>query len=224
METAPRNCRFLSLVVVERVLTWRDPFRSPSETLLGSGGSAAGMTVLKIWAVAENDHQNSCQSRFSGVYLAFEVFQERESKQMLAAPYSRFTSVYLVLEVFQTKLAHFCFCLVRIKMPLLIWGAWMYKDKTLQMIRTRAFLNNCDPYLTILYGYTLFSSRAYFLVTSHLQHAAAQNHHVLGDLASVRGTTRRAANHRASRYRGIDALWGEIRNYYENTSLRIFFS
>ena len=33
---------------------------------------------------------------------------------------SCFTGVYLVFEVLQTKVAHFCFCLVRIKMPLLI--------------------------------------------------------------------------------------------------------
>ena len=33
---------------------------------------------------------------------------------------SRFTGVYLVFEVLQTRVAHFCFCLVRIKMPLLI--------------------------------------------------------------------------------------------------------
>ena len=33
--------------------------------------------------------------------------------------YCRFTGVYLVFEVFQTGVGHFCFCLVRIKMPLL---------------------------------------------------------------------------------------------------------
>ena len=34
---------------------------------------------------------------------------------------SRFAGVYLVFEVFQTKVAHFCFCLVRIEMPLLMY-------------------------------------------------------------------------------------------------------
>ena len=33
---------------------------------------------------AEIDDQNSCQSRFSGIYLVFEVLQEREFKEMLA--------------------------------------------------------------------------------------------------------------------------------------------
>ena len=38
-------------------------------------------------AAAEIDYHNSFQSRFSGVYLAFEVFQERECKEMLAISY-----------------------------------------------------------------------------------------------------------------------------------------
>ena len=35
---------------------------------------------------------------------------------------SRFTGVYLVFEVFQTKVAHFCFCIVRKKILLLTWS------------------------------------------------------------------------------------------------------
>ena len=34
---------------------------------------------------------------------------------------SRFTDMYLVFVVFQTKVAHSCFCLVRIKMPVLTY-------------------------------------------------------------------------------------------------------
>ena len=33
---------------------------------------------------------------------------------------SRLASVYVSFEVFQTRVAHFCLCLLRIKMPLLI--------------------------------------------------------------------------------------------------------
>ena len=33
---------------------------------------------------------------------------------------SRFTGIDLIFEVFETKVAHFCFCLVRIILPLLI--------------------------------------------------------------------------------------------------------
>ena len=47
-----------------------------------------------VRAAAEIAFQNSCQSRFSGVYLVFKVFQESESKDMLAIS-------YLVFGVFQ---------------------------------------------------------------------------------------------------------------------------
>ena len=124
---------------------------------------------------------NSCQSRFSGVYLVFEVFQDilhsnkdnpnacwnatlscpltasnyaslylvpilecypvlslnslklaslylvpisfwmpREFQGNAGSFLSRFTGVHLVFEAFQAKVAHFCPCLVYIKMPVLI--------------------------------------------------------------------------------------------------------
>ena len=53
-------------------------------------------------------YPNSCQSRFSGVYLVFEVVQEREFKDMLAVFYLVFAGVYHVFEAFQTKAVHFC--------------------------------------------------------------------------------------------------------------------
>ena len=55
-------------------------------------------------------------SRFSGVYLVFERFGEREFKEMLAIPIS-FTGV--PWRRFR-KVAHPCFCLVLIKMLLVI--------------------------------------------------------------------------------------------------------
>ena len=40
------------------------------------------------WAAAEMYYQNSCRSRFSGVYLGFEVFQDawRSNKEILVYP------------------------------------------------------------------------------------------------------------------------------------------
>ena len=65
-------------------------------------------------------YQNSCQSRFSGLYLIFEVFQERAIKERLAIAYLVLQAC-LVFEELQTRVAHICFCLVRMKMPLLTW-------------------------------------------------------------------------------------------------------
>ena len=50
---------------------------------------------------------------FCGVYVVLEVFQERESKEMLAASYLILQAC--IFEAFQTKVAHICLCLVRIK-------------------------------------------------------------------------------------------------------------
>ena len=47
METAPRNCRFLSLVVVERVLMGPLSFRGLSRFFLGGGGGFSSLALLK---------------------------------------------------------------------------------------------------------------------------------------------------------------------------------
>ena len=57
--------------------------------------------------------QNSCRSRFSGVHLVYEVFQDTWEPISFYKRVSGFV-------VFQTKVAHLCFCLVRIQIPLLI--------------------------------------------------------------------------------------------------------
>ena len=41
-----------------------------------------------IWAAAEIHYQESCQSRFSGLYLVFEVFQERNVRKCWQLPIS----------------------------------------------------------------------------------------------------------------------------------------
>ena len=101
---------------------------------------------------------NSCRSRFSGVYLVLEVFQDtwhsnKENPSVYWHPvlsldglklykfvsrsdlvlislwmltmlwifpisFNRRVSLFVV---FQTKVAHPCFCLVRINMPLLLY-------------------------------------------------------------------------------------------------------
>ena len=74
-----------------------------------SPSKRAQETRKTVWAAAETYHQNSCQSRFWGVYLVFEVLQERDFKEMLQNFISRFVGVYLAFEVFQTRVAHICF-------------------------------------------------------------------------------------------------------------------
>ena len=107
--------------------------------LLGSEGT------FSMWASAELYYQNSRQSHFSGVYLLFEVFQDtwRPHKQnprvdwhaTLSCPlmasddansYLFPISFWMVLQACisflrrLSKVAHFCSCLVRIRMPLLM--------------------------------------------------------------------------------------------------------
>ena len=62
---------------------------------------------------AEIYYQNSCQSRFSGVFISnSRVFKEREFMEMLAVSYFHFTGVYLVFEVlfFSQKTREGCGC------------------------------------------------------------------------------------------------------------------
>ena len=40
--------------------------------------------------------------------------------------------MHLVFEASQTKVVHFCFCLVRIKMPLLRWSGSPFKENSLK--------------------------------------------------------------------------------------------
>ena len=56
-----------------------------------------------IWAAADIDYQNSFQSRFSGVYLVFEVFQQRESKEMLTVSYLILQACISFLRCFRQK-------------------------------------------------------------------------------------------------------------------------
>ena len=65
-------------------------------------------------------------------YLSFLRFFRKENVGKCWQFPSRFAGVYLVFEVFQTKVAHFCFCLVRIEMPLL-----MYKIRQLWVKKGR---------------------------------------------------------------------------------------
>ena len=47
------------------------------------------------------------------MHLVLEVFQEREFKEMLAISYLVLQERVSFFEVFQTRVAQFCFCLVR---------------------------------------------------------------------------------------------------------------
>ena len=91
------------------------------------------LVVLEDMSGNGNVSPNSCQPCFSDVYL-FEAFQEREfnTKCWLAIFLSHFTGQYLVFEVFQTRGPHFCFCLVRIKMPWLICNLARYSGHPIQ--------------------------------------------------------------------------------------------
>ena len=67
-------------------------------------------------------HQNSCQTRYSGAYLVSEVLQGRELKEMLPISYLILQAyISLIFEAFLTRVAHICFCVVRINMPLLVY-------------------------------------------------------------------------------------------------------
>ena len=113
-------------------------------------------------------YQNQRQSRFSGVYLVLEAFQERKCWR---SPVS-FTGVYLDFEVFQTKVvAHFCFFLARIKMPLFTWFMiqsfavrpvecphfWLYGKKTTLLAFLRG--NEKDSWTTETAFWTHFWMR-----------------------------------------------------------------
>ena len=114
-----------------------------------------GAAYIILWAAAQIHCLNSCRSRFSGVYLVFEVFQDswcsnKENPSAhwnaaLSCPFmaSAHGNSYLVLisfwtltmpwifypisrfVVLPTKVAHLCFCLVRIEMPLLVCLAFL---------------------------------------------------------------------------------------------------
>ena len=72
------------------------------------------------WAVAEMYYQNSCQSRFSGVHLVSEVFQEKgDSRECWQFPISFYKRVSRFWGASDARAARFCFCRVRINMPLL---------------------------------------------------------------------------------------------------------
>ena len=118
--------------------------------------------IFMCWAAVQMHCQNSCQSRFAGVYLIFEVFQgiwARHSHKdnpsvswnaPLSCPFmpSNYANCHLVpisflswpclglfglvvsflvyrraswIVEFQNKVTHFCLCLVRIKMLLLMY-------------------------------------------------------------------------------------------------------
>ena len=68
------------------------------------------------------------------MYLVFEVFQERGFWGNAVNFLSRFTDVYPVSEVFQTKVALFCFCLVRINMPLLMCCHMSWHNSRFELI------------------------------------------------------------------------------------------
>ena len=58
--------------------------------------------------------------------ISFLRFSSKHTYANAGSFLSRCTGVYLDFEAFQTSVTHFCFCLVRINMPLLTWfsGAW----------------------------------------------------------------------------------------------------
>ena len=62
----------------------------------------------------------------SGVYLVFEVFQERAFKEMLAIS-NLILQACIVFEVSQTRVAHVCFRLVRAINPVahLVAAMWL---------------------------------------------------------------------------------------------------
>ena len=116
--------RFMHLVTLDPTLRKRaDPVLHPTRATLIPGRKL----LRSFYTLQRAEHMsgggnllpNSRQSRFSGVYLVFEAFQDRQFEERLAVSY-RLQACISFFEAFHSKVAHFCFCLVRIKMLLLI--------------------------------------------------------------------------------------------------------
>ena len=92
------NGRFWNMLIL---WFWRQDWCSDEETFEGRRKFITNIMPILFSGV----------SRFWGV----------AGKRIYAGSFlSRFTVSHLIFEVFQTRVAHFCFCLVRITMPLLI--------------------------------------------------------------------------------------------------------